>query len=802
MPKPFHVHVVSHTHWDREWYLPFQKYRHRLVQMMDSLLDLLEKKPSFKYFVMDGQTVVLEDYLEIRPGNRKRLQRAIENRRLFAGPWYVLPDEFLVSGESLVRNLLRGHRISGEFGHSMQVGYVPDPFGHINQLPQILNGFNIDNFIFTRGIGNEADRLGTEFYWETPDGSRVLAIHQYEGYCHGGSWGYPEIWMPEFPGNPSTDLAVQRLQKTLEVAEARSHTTEVLFNNGCDHLYAQPEIPEIIERVQKQLPTVSIEHSHLEKYIQDLKKSVKDLPRYQGEFRGGKTQFLLSGVLSTRIYLKQANHRAQTLLENEVEPLSVLLSTFFGIDYPGAFLDQAWKLVLLNHPHDSICGCSVDLVHKEMEPRFDQALEIGEWLLFEGMSKAAETLPLGQHSPSRTLLVANTLPWPRRVTVKKIVELPPEFDGKPLKLVSPSGEEIPTIEFWRKRIKGAGPHSIDFLSRIRTFAAQETFVFGLLDSFKDFLVEDSEKPAANLAALQMTLDLPALGFQAVCLKTGEAQTLPESKLASGNTMENEFIRVTVHPNGTFDLLHKPSNRSWNGLNLLEDQEDVGDEYDFSPSANPDSRWVSSSNGTIKILENSPLAARIQVNFDFTVPARIESDRQTRSKEVVSLPVQTIFSIERDSDLVKIETTLRNQAKDHRVRVRFPTGIQAEEVVVDVHFDVIRRSIHLPNGDDWVQKPVPTQNQRNFVAVESPDSGLAVFNQGLPEYEAIPEKNGITLALTLFRSVEWLSRNDLLTRNNDAGPRLFTPDAQCRRKLTFRYAVKPYSGPWQTANLLH
>jgi len=802
MLKKFHIHVVSHTHWDREWYLPFQKYRHRLVAMMDSLLNLLEKRPSFKYFIMDGQTVVLEDYLEIRPGNRERLRKAIENRRLFVGPWYVLPDEFLVSGESLVRNLLRGHKISREFGHTMEIGYVPDPFGHINQLPQILNGFNIDNFIFTRGIGNEADRLGTEFYWETANGSRVLVIHQYEGYCHGGSWGYPDIWLPHFPGNPSIDLAVRRLQKTLEVAETRSHTTEILFNNGCDHLYAQPEIPEIIEGVQKQLPNIHIEHSHFEAYIRDLKKSIEELPVYRGEFRGGKTQFLLSGVLSTRMYLKQANNEAQTLLENIVEPLSVLADRFFGVEYPTAFLDRAWKLVLLNHPHDSICGCSVDLVHKEMEPRFDQALEIGEWLLFENLSKTAESLPLEGRSLSRTLLMANTFPWPRKVTVRRIVELPPEFDRKPLRVVSPSGEEIPTIELWRKRIKNTNPHDIDFLSRIRTFTEQKAFVTRLLDNFKDFLSEDTEKPTANLVALQMVLDLPALSVQTVCLEAGEAQTLPRSGLASGNTLENDFIRITVHPNGTFDLLHKPSNRSWNALNLLEDQEDVGDEYDFSPSQNPDIRLAASANGTIEILENTPLAARMQVAFDFPIPTQICSDRQSRCEEEISIPIQTTFSIERDSDLVKIETTVWNQANDHRLRARFPTRIHAEEVVVDVHFDVIRRSVHLPKGDDWIQKPVPTQNQRNFVAVETHDSGLAVFNQGLPEYEAIPEKNGITLALTLFRSVEWLSRNDLLTRNGDAGPRLFTPDAQCRREMTFRYAVKPYSGTWQTANLLH
>ncbi|HDL78542.1 MAG TPA: hypothetical protein ENH09_03085, partial [Bacteroidetes bacterium] len=224
MAEKFHVHVVSHTHWDREWYLPFQQYRHRLVDMIDNLLKLLEEKPSFNYFVLDGQTVVLEDYLEIRPENQKRLKREIRRKRLFIGPWYILPDEFLVSGESLVRNLLRGHQIAGAFGHIMKIGYLPDSFGHINQLPQVLNGFGLDNVLFTRGMGNEFNLLGTEFYWETPDGSRVLAINQYEGYCHGGLWGFKGFWSMRQMGKPSVELAVQRLQKTLKTAKTHSHT--------------------------------------------------------------------------------------------------------------------------------------------------------------------------------------------------------------------------------------------------------------------------------------------------------------------------------------------------------------------------------------------------------------------------------------------------------------------------------------------------------------------------------------------------------------------------------------------------
>ena len=799
MAEKFHVHVVSHTHWDREWYLPFQQYWHRLVDMIDNLLKLLEEKPSFNYFVLDGQTVVLEDYLEIRPENQKRLKREIRRKRLFIGPWYILPDEFLVSGESLVRNLLRGHQIAGAFGHIMKIGYLPDSFGHINQLPQVLNGFGLDNVLFTRGMGNEFDLLGTEFYWETPDGSRVLAINQYEGYCHGGLWGFKGFWSMRQMGKPSVELAVQRLQKTLKTAKTHSHTTEVLFNNGCDHLYAQPEIPELIDGVNQVLPNVRVEHSNFEAYTTALKKSVKNLPVYRGEFRGGKNQYLLSGVLSTRMYLKQMNDKIQALFENVVEPFAVLADNFFGLAYPAAFLAQAWKLILLNHPHDSICGCSVDSVHREMETRFDQALEIGEWLLFDLAGRMAESFAAEESDRARVLLIANTLPWRRKAVIRRIFRLDPEFDRKSLKVTAEDGTEIPVIELWRKRVKQYDPF---FLPRIRSGEEQARRTRQILRSFPNIAADPKEENVMNLVALEMAVDLPAMSVNKFVLKAAEDSPEVLRGMAAENCLENAFVRVTVYPNGTFDLFHKPTQQAWSGLNLLEDQEDAGDEYDYSPCENPDIRFSDHADGKLEIIENTPLRSTIQVTYDFLLPASICEDRKSRCKEQVPVPVRTTIGIERDSDVVNIQTHIENRAEDHRLRVRFPARIESAEVVVDVHFDVIRRSVHLPDGKDWMQKPVSTQNQRNFVAVEDGTRGLAVFNMGLPEYEAIEGDRGLTVALTLFRSVDWLSRDKLGTRSAKAGPALFTPEAQCKRQMTFSYAVKPYAGTWQTANLLH
>ena len=168
------VVVVSHSHWDREWYLPFEVFRHRLVRMATSLMELLEGKEEYRHFMMDGQTVLLEDIVELRPDLEERMSGHIRAGRISIGPWYVLQDEFLVGGESVARNMLLGQQVGRRFGTPMQVGYIPDAFGHISQIPRILRGFGIDNAVLWRGVGDQAQN--TELKWKSPAGAEVLCL--------------------------------------------------------------------------------------------------------------------------------------------------------------------------------------------------------------------------------------------------------------------------------------------------------------------------------------------------------------------------------------------------------------------------------------------------------------------------------------------------------------------------------------------------------------------------------------------------------------------------------------------------
>ncbi|MCZ4496070.1 MAG: glycoside hydrolase, family 38 [Thermoleophilia bacterium] len=381
------VHVYAHTHWDREWYRTFERFRMQLVGAVDRILHVLDSDPAFSTYVLDGQTIVLEDYLELRPEEEPRIRRLVQAGRLEVGPWHVLPDEFLVSGESLVRNLAEGRRIAARFGTPLAVGYLPDPFGHIAQLPAILRGFGIDNVIFSRGSGDEFERTGSEFRWEALDGTDVLAIVQLAPHVM-GYWSFEQGGRGHGVDSPVPYDAARELAGHL-LPHAR--TNLMLFAAGADHDTVHANLPGIVANLQQVFgDTADIEITGLDAAVARVRDAERQivaaggaLERHRGELRGSKLAPILSSIFSARIELKQQNDAVQSLLERHVEPL-LALAVAAGVR-PARdvtpFLRHAWRLVLENHPHDSIGGCSVDLVHEEMPARTLRAVATGLGLI-------------------------------------------------------------------------------------------------------------------------------------------------------------------------------------------------------------------------------------------------------------------------------------------------------------------------------------------------------------------------------------------------------------------------------------
>ncbi len=420
--SPKEVYVVSHTHWDREWYRPFHHFRVDLVDVVQQVLDRLEHDDAFEHFVLDGQSIVLEDYLEIRPEDETRIRTLVQAGALSIGPWYVLSDQFLVSAEATVRNLLLGHKIARAFGPVQRIGYVPDAFGHIAQLPQILRLAGMDSFVYTRGNGGEIDELGLEYQWSAPDGSDVLAVNQFRGYCNGGELGFHEPWHARTQRRVDVDYAVEQVRRLLVEMGGRSRGDVFLLNNGCDHLPPQPQLAEILAALRNAFPATVFKHTGLTEFVRAVRDAGIATGTYSGELLGARLQWILSGVWSTRTYLKQHNDRAQHLLASYVEPLSSYAHFALGRSYPDGTIEQGWKLLLQNHPHDSICGCSVDSVHREMVTRFDGVMQSGEQVLRHELAAMAPPVTREPDGDDRTMIIVfNPLPEVRTEVVQRIV---------------------------------------------------------------------------------------------------------------------------------------------------------------------------------------------------------------------------------------------------------------------------------------------------------------------------------------------------------------------------------------------
>jgi alpha-mannosidase len=353
-----HLILVPHTHWDREWYRTHEQFRYQLVNLLDGLLEMLEEDPDFRHFTLDGQSILIDDYLEVRPGARGRLAKLVREGRILVGPWYVLPDEWLVSGEALIRNLRLGVRKAREFGGSMNLGYVPDQFGHVGQLPQIFAGFGLEAAMLWRGVG--ADVEETAFLWEAPDGTSLFTVYLRHGYGNA-------VMLPL-----DSEALAKRLREAASHLEPHSRIPTLLLMNGADHQFPQAGLPAALEQAIRSLPGWSAEIGTLPGFVARAKlESASALPVHRGELRSGLRSPLLPGCASARLSQKQEDFENDRLLTRYLEPLATWLSAVGG-EPDAEVIDLAWRIAMENHPHDSICGCSIDQVHEQMESRFQR----------------------------------------------------------------------------------------------------------------------------------------------------------------------------------------------------------------------------------------------------------------------------------------------------------------------------------------------------------------------------------------------------------------------------------------------
>ncbi len=737
--------IISHTHWDREWYLPFEQFRIRLVDMMDNLLDILRCDPEYR-FHLDAQTIVLEDYLEIKPHRRSELEKYVGEGRLLIGPWYVQNDFHLTSGEATVRNLIIGSDIAKKFGGCMQIGYAADQFGLCSQLPQILRRFGLDTCVFGRGYG----RGESQFYWRAEDGSEVLCEHMKDWYNN----------LQRLPDNP--EGAYNLLISRGKLCAQRGKTDSYLLMNGVDHLEAQDNLTEIIGMLRPMMgEDERVFQDTLPEYMDRLKAELQekgtDMKCYQGEFRDLGAGSVLTGTLSSRVYLKQMNARAQADIEGRFEPGYSLLDILGIKKYPIGYSRYLWKTLIQNHPHDSICGCSVDPVHRHMTDRFERIFEN----LAELDARADEELikHIDRTATAKDdifIVCANNSMYPYNGIIEAEVDIDTGTDLGGFRITDEKGKEVPFEIASVKRNIGKR-----VLSPINLPGERRVNRYSLL-----------LRPGKIDGMTRKTLLLSPIA---------EPMDVTPSRNKGLRIMENECIKVRINENGSVDITDKSSGVAYKNSLIFEDDMDLGDSYNFCKYNGPEgSGLVTSENTKAKVFKVSDTPMRSVRRVSFT----LNIDRITGKGEI---PVELLLTLDAGSRFVSVAAKISNRLKYHRLRVRIPTGIISDTNYAGQPFDtVIRNKISLYKNDE-------THPCTGFVGIDGPGYGISVLSEGLYEYEHMAGENDGTLALTLLRAAGRVTGGFGETDEKNVTEGWEAPECQCIGDYTLRFAVYPYTG---------
>jgi mannosylglycerate hydrolase len=657
----------------------------------------------------------------------------------------------------------------------MKHGYIPDTFGHIAQLPQILQGFGIPTFFFMRGLGADLQDLRAEFWWQAPDGSRVLAHYLSESYSNAALLHPDPNRMALHHG---TNVGYKTYFELHDRLAARASNQVALLLNGGDHLAMQPDFALALAGLDAAVPD-HIRNGNLDDFVQAILADHPDLQVLTGELRFGRYHPVLKDVLSARLYLKQANERAQQALEGQAERFASLSLAAGGQDF-APFLRYAWTVLLKNHPHDSICGCSVDAVHREMLIRFAQVEQVAQKVVDAALHDLAARAAGMVEDDQIPIVVFNPSPLARGGHVQLAVA---PYSAIPL------GERIFD---WERTAVPVDLHACTL--RDASGAVVPFQVIG-----KQLFTEDILHRRKNVerVVIEFMADaVPPLGWQVYRLAPGGSVGGPRHLAPiEERALENELLRVVVEEDGTLTLTDKATGKVYRGLNQLVDEGDAGDEYTFSPPMTQETRVSTQGHWS---MDPPPDAFTLVVRGLMQLPDALDMSRQARSSSSVACQVITTVRLLPRARRVELSVAFENGARDHRLRAVFPTGFsQVTQSLAETAFGVIHRPTEPEASIGWREKTSPTYAQRRFVCVEQDEHGLALLNKGLPEYEVSPDGR---IWLTVLRAVGWLSRDDLTTRPGQAGPAYPTPEAQCPGSHTFDYAIVPYRSGWSQAEL--
>ncbi|MCP4642506.1 MAG: hypothetical protein GY851_18825 [bacterium] len=818
MSKRHEIHVVSNTHWDREWLNNFQETRMMLVEFFDRLLEILDNHPDYDSYLLDSQAVPVEDYLELRPEAEDRIRAHVTDGRLMIGPWYTDPECFLINGESLVRNLVYGHRVARSFGKVMKVGHTPFSYGQNSQMPQIYKGFGIDTILFYHGV--DKDEVPNEFIFEGADGTQVLGSQMSSGARYNF---YHNIYRAVVYGETINDREytwpmgglpfhrcgerhamehhllldpVKRYLKSriknsvqqLRAAEIAVATTRYLaFMQGHDSSLPDEVTLAIIKEARKHLPNDTILHSNLPALMEKVKAAAKNLTVLRGERRTpglcDVRYHLYSDVTSSRTRMKRLNIHAEQMLQHWAEPFAAVAWSL-GADYPAAQLDLAWKTLLKCHAHDSIAGSGVDDIERDMMYRLRQVMNISEGIARRGLEQVQLRID-NSDVPTDDIVVTvfNPSPFPRTEIVTAALDLPATSGY--------AGFSI--VEAGKKR-----PQPVQMVSREP---------------------HHSVVNHAGNATAMMACDRAVCRFQARAIpgmgyatyRLHREPVICHDRLVTGlNTMQNEHLAVRINADGTLRIANKATGAVFDGLHYFEDGGEAGHAWmHIEPGLD---RIVTSvgSPATVALEEDGPFLARYRVVCRMTIPAGLDENGGDpwkrldgapspckRTDEAKELTIRSWITLKKGARAVEVVTRFDNACKNHRLRVMFPTRLDASVCHAETAFDVVERPIEYGPDSPWHKRSIdPTFPMHRFVDVSDGTNGLSVINEGLREYQVTSDTDR-AIALTLMRAYEVSLTT--VSKRWEIHPEMEL--SQCQGRHEFRYAIYPHARTWAEGETL-
>lgn len=745
------VHIISHSHWDREWYQSFETHRMKLIELVDNILDKAENDPEFGGFFLDGQVIAIDDYLEIRPEKRAQVEKCIREGKIQTGPWYILQDEFLTSGEACVRNLQVGMQEAEQYGAVGNVGYFPDAFGNAGQMPQVLKQAGMEAVVFGRGVkpigpnnevtGGQYESTYSEMMWESPDGTKLPGILFANWYNNG----------VEIP----VDEAEAKVYWDKKLADARKFaaTHQLLLMNGCDHQPLQKNITEAIRVARKLYPDIEFIHSDFKKYVEAMEKEISEnFSTVKGELTSQETdgRWTLANTASSWIGLKQDNRAGETALERKAEPAAAMAQVF-GKTYPEDQMTYSWKKLMQNHPHDSICGCSVDEVNEEMKTRFAKSRQVADAIYEESveyLTNKVNTAALPGNGEKIPFVVWNTSGVAKTQVVEKEIHVFRDYNL----FVWDGYEAAEQVELPAMVLRDADGNEVP--AKI----ADAGIAFGY-----DLPDDRFRQPyMAKKVRVTFEAEVPALGYRTYYLETAEQLQNVDVVSGDANVLENDAMKVVVNEDGSYSLLDKKTGRTYENLGCYEDTGDMGNEYIYIQDTGKQVISTKGRKAEVSCVERNAFRTVVEIRHKMMVPSGMGEELQrqremcidpytrvaNRSFELVEMDVKTVLTLEKSAKGLRVATTICNQEKDHRVRVIFPTGLHASTHMADSAFEVVRRNNR--HNDTWTN-PCGCERQQCFAAMEDEKGGLLVANRGLYEYEILEEQEN-AIAVTLLRCV--------------------------------------------------